>query len=515
MKNHLSKNLTIIFLLLVVACTPPDKHQQVIVADATSPSRLFLQQVGSHSVILKWRGEAELACWSPEADGLQQALCNQGNLTEGNHRELLIEDLAADTEYLYSVGGYANDSLRFRTAPSKGQVPADGSVHIWILGDSGTESAPAIPGHSNKGKAAKTLAGYQQYRSANNIKPADMVLMLGDNAYMEGTDEQWQLAVFDVFADVLSQSPLYSTIGNHEMGAGAIKASYLANKYPALAGQHDGDLWLGGLSTSSDPNSYVTGDDKTPRRVPYLDILTLPANGELGGKPSGTEQYYSFDYGNVHVISLDSQLSARDEQQRLTMRKWLVSDLLNNGLDWTIIIFHHPVYTKGSHDSDTKPASQLGIDQPIVDLREEFTPIFENYGVDLVFSGHSHSYERSWYLHGHRGDAASFNATQHAELNPSGEPASGFGDEAYQQISISSQKDDKVVYTVAGSSGHVSMADGKLDHPAHAIQGNDPQRRHGLAEQGSVVVDASKNELTARFINDKGDVLDTVVIQRD
>jgi acid phosphatase type 7 len=515
MNNYFLHGLALVSLLFIVACTPPDDHPQAVVADAVAPSRLFLQQVGSHSAIIKWRGDTELACWSPKADGLKQALCKPANLTEGNHQEVLIEDLAADTDYLYSVGGYANDSLRFRTAPLKGQLPADGSVHIWIVGDSGTESADVSLGHSNKGQAAKTLAGYLHYREQNNSKPTDIMLMLGDNAYIEGTDEQWQIAVFDVFGEILSQAGLYSTIGNHEMGAGVIKAAYLREKYPSLVGQQEGDLWLGGVSTSSDPNAYVTAEDRTPRRVPYLDILTLPNNGELGGVASSTEQYYSFDYGNVHVVSLDSQLSARDEQQRLVMRKWLVSDLLNNDLDWTIIIFHHPVYTKGSHDSDTVAASRMGIDQPIIDLRQEFTPIFENYGVDLVFSGHSHSYERSWYLHGHRGDTASFDASQHAELNAKGEPANGFGDEAYQQISISSQKDDKVVYTVAGSSGHVSMADGKLDHPAHAIQKNDPQRRHGLAEQGSVVVDASKNELVARFINEKGDVLDTVVIARD
>lgn len=515
MNSNFLQSLAISSLLLIVACTPPGNQPKTVVADAPAPSRLFLQQVGSHSAIIKWRGDAELACWSPKTTGLQQALCKPAKVTEGDHREVLIDKLAADTDYVYSIGGFASESLHFRTAPLKGQLPTDGSVNIWILGDSGTESAPAIPGHSNKGKAAKTLAGYKHYLKKNGSKPTDLVLMLGDNAYMEGTDDQWQVAVFDVFGKILSQAGLYSTIGNHEMGAGVIKATYLAEKYPALAGNNDGDLWLGGLSTSSDPDGYVTAEDKTPRRVPYLDILSLPANAQLGGVASGTEQYYSFDYGNVHVISLDSQLSARDEQQRLTMRKWLISDLLNNDLDWTIIIFHHPVYTKGSHDSDTLPASRMGIDQPIIDLRQEFTPVFENYGVDLVFSGHSHSYERSWYLHGHRGDAASFDVAQHAELNTEGEPANGFGGESYQQISISSQKDDKVVYTVAGSSGHVSMADGKLDHPAHAIQNNDPQLRHGLEEQGSVVVDASKNELIARFINEKGDVLDTVVIQRD
>lgn len=515
MRTSYFHNLAIIPLITIVACAPLYNDSPVVISDSPAPLRLFLQQVGSHSAIIKWRGVANQACWSSKKDGLSRAQCKAGDLTEGNHQEVLINNLAADTDYVYSIGDYTNDSLRFRTAPLRGQLPSDGSIHFWILGDSGTESAPVIQGHSNKGKAAKTRDGYESYREKNNSKPTDFILMLGDNAYLEGTDKEWQVAVFEVFTNALSQAAVYSTIGNHEMGAGIINAAHLQEKYPGLVNEQNNDLWLGGVSTSSDPNAYVTVENRIPRGIPYLDILTLPKDGELGGQASGTEQYYSFDYGNVHVVSLDSQLSARDEQQRLTMRKWLVSDLLNNDLDWTIIIFHHPVYTKGSHDSDTIAASQLGIDQPIINLRHEFTPIFENYGVDLVFSGHSHSYERSWYLHGHRGDASDFNSTQHAELNVEGKPASGFGKETYQQFSTSSQRDNRVVYTVAGSSGHVSTGGGELNHPAHAIQQNDPQLRHGLAEQGSVVVDANQNELIARFINEKGVILDTVVIQRD
>ena len=82
------------------------------------------------------------------------------------------------------------------------------------------------------------------------------------------------------------------------------------------------------------------------------------------------------------------------------------------------------------------------------------------------------------------------------------------------QGACSENKDDKVVYTVAGSSGKVKLSKGKLDHPAHAIQALDPEKRHGLAELGSVVIDANKSELTARFINERGEVRDTVVIHR-
>ncbi len=512
--QRIATALLSVSLLTLASCAQLAGVGAPVVEGATAPKRLFLQQVSAHSAIIKWRGAADYACVSESGAEFKRGDCTRSVLTEGDHQEVLIEGLSPDTQYRYSVGGFSTDTLRFRTAPPAGNVAADGSVRMLILGDSGSASSRVKGKFPYAGMSTQVLNGYKAFLKESGGKPADALLMLGDNAYQEGTDEEWQMAVFDIYPDLLSQMPLWSTIGNHEMGAAIIDVALLGEELAKKLGKTEGELVLGGVSTSSDPNSFVTNADRTPRRMPYLDILTLPTSAELGGVPSGTEQYYSFNHGNVHVVSLDSQLSMRDALQRKAMHSWLEADLSANTMDWTIVIFHHPVYTKGSHDSDTAVASRFGIDQPILDLRREFTPVFEKYGVDITFSGHSHTYERSWYLHGHRGDADTFDAQKHAELNSEGQPAIGHGDEAYHQISVSSKRDDKVVYTVAGSSGHMKMGHGKLDHPAHAVQKNDPHGRHGLAEMGSVVLDATTQSLTARFINEKGTVLDTVVIKK-
>ncbi len=218
------------------------------------------------------------------------------------------------------------------------------------------------------------------------------------------------------------------------------------------------------------------------------------------------------DYANVHLVSLDAQLSNVDPDQRAAMKDWLIADLSNNVRDWTIVIFHHPPYSKGeNHDSD--------LEQREIDMREHFTPVFEDYGVDVVYSGHAHSYERSYYLNGHTGDSTTFDVTQHAELNGGGEGASGQGAEEYSQISTGSGADDKAVYTVAGSSGKADEFDpcppGQtagctpadwLQHPAHFVS---------IAEEkGSVVVDATATSLTSRFIDVNGDVMDSFTINR-
>lgn len=482
--------------------TPPDRALSGGFSDpgATRPERLFLQQLSHDGVIIKWRGEANHAC----ALSVQKALrCLPATAVAGGHKEVRFTHLLPDSRYQYSVGGYTDTSTYFFTAPTTGQLPHDGTIRLWLLGDSGTASEFDADGQlKHPGDAQAVVNGFLSYNASLGSDPIDMILMLGDNAYDSGTDAQWQTAVFDLYGHLLHHSSLWPTIGNHEMGYGKV----------VLPGMGTFQ-WRGG-STSSDPGSYRALSDSEPEDMPYLDIFTLPARGEVGGVASGTEQYYAFNFGNLHIVSLDSQLTTRDREQRAAMKQWLIADLMAHDQDWTIVIFHHPPYTRGSHNSDEEFASLAGVDQPIIDIRQEFTQVFEDYGVDLVYSGHSHSYERSYYLKGHRGDADSFDPAVHTRLNSKGFPASGHGAELYPQVSTDSQLDDRVVYTVAGSSGKVSLRDGKLDHPAHALQKHDPQGRHGLAELGSVVVDAGAKQLIARFVDDEGRVLDVVTIEK-
>lgn len=447
--------------------------------NAITPQRLLLQQVGATRAIVKWRGnkatggaEAGSLCFGTSATVLTEA--KTATVTTTSHREVLLTGLNPDTQYFYTIGGGNNATkvYSFRTAPANGALPADGNVRIWIVGDSGT----AGYGADGKNDQLAVQDGYLKWIAANGGEPTDTFLMLGDNAYISGTDAEHQAAVFDIYTDILSATGMWPTIGNHEMGQGGTSLFPSASLYPLA----QGDL---------PPNSPM----------PYLNIHTLPTNGESGGVPSGTEQYYAADHGNVHIISLDSQLAVRDASARSAMLDWLKADLQANMLDWTIVIFHHPPYTKGSHDSDSTAA---GVDQPIFDMRELFTPVFEEFGVDLVYSGHSHSYERSKYIHGHTGLAATFSNATHAELNAAGQPASGKGAEAYGQITKAGI-DNKVVYTVAGSSGQVGG--GSIDHPAMFFS---------ALELGSVVVDAKRARLDVRFIGTDGSVLDDFAIVR-
>lgn len=488
------------------------------VGDESETSRLFLQQVTRNSAIIKWRGEATQLCFGTSPTGMNQLL--EATQTEGEHKEVLLTGLAANTTYYYSIGAAPSSPVgqRFTSAPEKGSLPADGNTRIWLIGDSGTGSDDEREKHA--GEAAQVRDGMLSFVERSGGEPVDLFLMLGDNAYSVGSDFNYQQAVFETYPNLLKSTSVWPTIGNHEMGAGQLDMCAFA----AIACGKS-FLFTGGVSSTSDPKQWFEEEGSKATLMPYLSIFTLPQAAQAGGVASGTEQYYSFDYGNVHVVSLDSQLSARDATQRAAMRQWLTDDLSSNTLDWTVVIFHHPPYSKGAnHDSDDTQSSPF--DRPVWDMRNEFVPVFEEHGVDVVYSGHSHSYERSYYLQGHLGTSDTFSAQEHAELlnGNVNHPSLGHGDAPYAQLSATSGGiDDRVVYTVAGSSGKADTKSGGtttskewLRHPAHVPQEADTiaNKRHGLPVIGSVIIDAGQSELAAKFIDANGAVLDHFVITR-
>ena len=171
--------------------------------------------------------------------------------------------------------------------------------------------------------------------------------------------------------------------------------------YPA-AGNHDVD---GPMASNA-----VT------QTGPYFDMFTLPANAEAGGVASGTESYYSYNYNNIHFIVLESTTAALRVNGG-AMMTWLQADLAASTQKWKVVYFHHPPYTMGSHNSDTETQH--------IEMRQLFVPILEQYNVDLVLSGHSHNYERTFFIKNHTGDEASFTAANQVDAG-SGSPVTPY-----------------------------------------------------------------------------------------
>src|ERR687889_1126456 len=108
-----------------------------------------------------------------------------------------------------------------------------------------------------------------------------------------------------------------------------------------------------------------------------------------------TEQYYSFDYQNVHFIALGTEEEYLDmsndkaKEQLAFVQSDLKKASSNPNIDWIIPFFHRMMYAR-------EPSSIVdSYDHNIVDI---YHPLFDKYGVHLVLQGHSHSYERTYPL---------------------------------------------------------------------------------------------------------------------
>lgn len=100
--------------------------------------------------------------------------------------------------------------------------------------------------------------------------------------------------------------------------------------------------------------------------------FAFPTNG-----PEGLEETaYYIDIQNVRIIALNSN------EKQAEQVEWLESVLADNPNGWTIVTFHHPIYS-----------AARGRDN--AELRRLWQPVFDAYGVDLVLQGHDHTYARS------------------------------------------------------------------------------------------------------------------------
>jgi autotransporter-associated beta strand protein len=395
----------------------------------------YLQTGTTNSVIVAWR--TTVALQGVVRFGTSPAALTRvaTETTSAANHFVQVSNLAPNTKYFYSIGDVngpaagGDSNHYFITSPA-----APKPVRAWVIGDSGTATSVQ-------------LAVRDAYKSFTGTNRTDIWLMLGDNAYDSGTDDQYQAAMFDVYPEMLRNTVVWSAIGNHET--------------------------YNGLPT-----------------FPYFDIFNLPTAGEAGGMASGTEKYYSFDYANIHFVCLDAMTS--DRSSNGPMCQWLRSDLANHTKDWLIAFWHHPPYTKGTHDSDN-----FAVDPELVQMRENAVPILEAYGVDLVLCGHSHVYERSYLLHGHYGYSTNFLPSMKVDAGDGRENGTG----PYTKALSGPGANLGAVYVVAGNAGH--SLPGPLDHPA---------MYYSVSEPGSVVLDIDGQRLDARFLRDTGVVEDYFTI---
>jgi len=389
----------------------------------------YLLMQTQNSITLKWQTPQEE--FSNVAYGLTPQNLNHvlmGDKLEKKHK-VVIPKLHECTKYFYSVSSESmsiDNSGRSFTTLCKN---AD-SQRVWVIGDSGEK------GENQK----KVYAQMLQYIN-NNFNALSMWILLGDNAYRSGTQKQYNETLFEPYIELVKRFVPWAIIGNHDN-----------------------------------------------RRWAFDEIWDFPAQGESGGVRSRSENYYSIDNGNLHLVMLDSERVDRSSDG--AMAAWLREDLKANTKPWVVVTFHSPAYTDGGHKSDNFYDSMGRMTQ----MRENFVPIFDAFGVDLVLSGHSHGYERSKLMVAHVGKSITFNAQKHLVQD----------NRSCYTKPLQASSNSGTLYQLCGSSSKLDQA--TLKHPAMPF---------AFETMGSIILEITPTTLTSKFLTIEGKIADEFIIRKD
>jgi hypothetical protein len=401
----------------------------------------YFQIARPKTVYVRWR--TDVACDSRVRFGLTATNLN-----------IIAEDSALTTEHVIKIGGLDQFIRFFYSVGTRTTSLASGNsyrfrtnpedhhpgikLRVLALGNVGT-------GDSNE---IAVLNGYQTFTGTNQTH---LMMLLGNNAYPSGTDSDYQTDLFNLYTTMLRQVSVIPTLGVID----------------------------------------TAGSTNPPSSLPYFNIFTLPSAAEGGGVASGTEKYFSYNDNLMHIVCLDTQSS--DLSPNGPMLTWLKKDLAANTFPWLIAYFSHSPFSKGNHDSD--------LEQKMIDARSNILPILESYGVDLVLTGHSNSYERSYFINGFYGPSNTVK-TSNFILKRDGREGSTGGQGVYHKPA--GAKNAGAVYAVVGSSG--KAVSGPLNHPAMFLS---------MAKLGSFMFDLYNNRLDAKFVLSNGSIGDYFTIVKD
>ena len=413
----------------------------------------YLNLATQNSIIIRYRTNIATNSevnYGTNAQSLNRSVVDTTKTTE---HIVKLTGLSVNTKYYYSIGS-TTQTLQgdinnyFKTMPIVGSTQ---KVRILAMGDMGNNSTNEI----------SVRNAYLNY-TGNAF--TDIWMLLGDNAYNSGLDSEYQTKFFNIYQGNISKNHvLWPVPGNHDYA-----------------------------------NSSTRQAD---HKIPYYNIFSLPTKGEAGGLASNTKAYYSYNYGNIHFVALDSYgwetASSRLYDTTGPQVTWLKQDLAANKQLWTIVAFHHPPYTKGSHNSDTE--------MELINLRQRLVRILERYKVDLVLNGHSHDYERSYLINGHYGLESTFSLATHA-LSSSSAKYNGSSNSC-PYIKNSTDIRNGIVFAVVGSAGRLNG--GSPGYPHNAMQYSD------TTYGGSLIIEIQQNRLDAKWACSDGVIRDNFTIMKE
>lgn len=253
-----------------------------------------------------------------------------------------------------------------------------------------------------------------------------LVLHTGDITRDGTVASYWQTEYFAPAKPLIATTPLYPSLGNHEKGT-----------------------------------------------TNYYTYFSTPVGG--GTK---NEEWYSFNYGSVHFISIDTCASYSAGS---TQYNWLVNDLKSTTAEWKVVLTHYPAYSSGTHGGNPT-------------VQKVLVPLFEQYHVDIVFAGHDHIYERSlkngiYYFVTGGGGAELYS------VGKTSNPYRQFSKSAYHHITVDINGNTATI-KARGNDG-VAFDSVTITHPKPPIADFSATPTSGIAPRTVYFTDLSTNTPTS------------------
>jgi acid phosphatase type 7 len=393
------------------------------------------------------------------------------------HAELKNLDLGRKYFYRVRGGGQTLAEGFFTTRQPRGQ-----RIRFVSFGDNsyGDISDRAIAYHA-----------YQQH--------PDFVMNCGDNVYESGLDNEYQRFFFPVYnadithpsvgAPLLRSVPFYTVIANHDVQDKDENHHEIADfgKNPDALGFYTAmHLPLNGPETPTYP---------TPTQGP---AERLEAFRKAAGPRFPRMANYSFDYGDVHFLCLDSNLYI--DPNDVNLRAWIAADLSQTDATWKFVVFHHPPFNVGGEHFQVQHMRMLA-------------PIFERHGVDFVLSGHEHNYQRPRPLR-----FVPAGPGMSADVAGRDRKVPGTFTIDRQFDGVRNTRPDGVLYIVTGAGGKHLYDPSYTDAPElwkHAEDGHADYMVRMVTDRHSLTVfDVERERLTLTQIDETGKEFDRIIVTK-
>ena len=413
-------------------------------------------------------------CSTAQIDSLEKQLVNLKRLTDHALIRARVSGLKPGQRFEYQV--FHNGALVFKATA---QAPFDHHTraHRFVaVGDMGT-------GGSGQRRIASLIW---------DVRP-DLVAFTGDITYRYGRAGEYLLRFFPIYnadlvdaykgAPILRSTLSFTSAGNHCMG----KAH--PEDIPSFSTYSDLYAYYLYWSLPLNGPSRKTGDSSTPHTIGAESQVN--AFLDLAGNRFPQMANYSFDYGNVHWLVLDA--NSYMDWTDVELRAWVEKDLAQvDPSMWKLVNFHHPPFTSNLKHKREKRMRLL-------------CDIFEKYGVNVVFNGHSHMYERTYPL--------KFSIVPHEDGSLIDKDGQVKGDFVFDRNFDGREvtRPDGIIYIVTGAGG--------APHDSEYVQRRphlwEPFTYRLVGDRFSITVcDVDGDRLVLRQIDEFGGEIDKIVIDR-